>query len=45
MPELHHDEKLREEFNRWAESGKGESMDCRPIVESQCLERERPEGF
>jgi ubiquinone/menaquinone biosynthesis C-methylase UbiE len=35
MPEIHHDEKLREEFNRWAESGKGESMeeDHRAIVE------------
>jgi SAM-dependent methyltransferase len=35
MPEIHHDEKLREEFNRWAESGKGESMeeDHRLIVE------------
>jgi ubiquinone/menaquinone biosynthesis C-methylase UbiE len=35
MPEIGHDEKRRAEFNRWAESGRGESMeeDHRPIVE------------
>lgn len=35
MPEMSHGEKLREEFNRWAEAGRGEGMeeDHRPIVE------------
>jgi arsenite methyltransferase len=35
MPEIAQNENLREEFNRWAEAGKGESMetDHRPIVE------------
>jgi ubiquinone/menaquinone biosynthesis C-methylase UbiE len=35
MPEVAQNENLREEFNRWAEAGKGESMESehRPIVE------------
>ena len=35
MPEIAQNENLREEFNRWAEAGKGESMETehRPIVE------------
>jgi len=35
MPEIAQNENLREEFNRWAEAGKGESMESehRPIVE------------
>ncbi|MGH9865843.1 MAG: methyltransferase domain-containing protein, partial [Candidatus Acidiferrales bacterium] len=35
MPEIVQNENLREEFNRWAEAGKGESMETehRPIVE------------
>ncbi|HKV28035.1 MAG TPA: class I SAM-dependent methyltransferase [Candidatus Acidoferrales bacterium] len=35
MPEISQNENLREEFNRWAEAGKGESMEAehRPIVE------------
>lgn len=35
MPETIQNENLREEFNRWAEAGKGESMETehRPIVE------------
>ncbi len=35
MPETKHEEHLREEFNRWAEAGRGEGMEegHRPIVE------------
>src|ERR1700683_4467664 len=34
MPEITHNDQLREEFNRWAEAGRGEGMerDHLPIV-------------